>query len=93
MVVPPDTTAHRRRVRIDRVIHPSAMKSGFLSTMVPSKVTGMGYMKTFLPAEIFPIDPFTLLCYGKGSIKRIVQGRRTGLSGVLWKSSEAEFMQ
>jgi hypothetical protein len=52
---------------LTRVIHPSAMKSGFLSTSVPSKVTGMGYMKTFLPAEIFPIDPFTSSAMGRVS--------------------------
>jgi hypothetical protein len=39
---------------------------------VPSRVTGMGYMKTFLPAEIFPIDPFTSSAIRRALIKRVV---------------------
>jgi len=31
---------------------------------VPSSATGMGYINTFLPAEIFPIDPFTCSAMG-----------------------------
>jgi hypothetical protein len=47
------------------------MKFGFLSTIVPSRVTGMGYTKTFLPAEIFPIDPFTSSAIRRASIKMV----------------------
>src|SRR5512135_2011135 len=46
---------------LTRVTQPSAMKFGLPSTSVPSRVTGIGYMKTFLPAEIFPIDPSPVL--------------------------------
>ena len=49
--------------------------------MVPSKVTGMGYMKTFLPAEIFPIDPNTLLCYLGEEDKKDCAGQARGLKG------------
>jgi hypothetical protein len=66
------------------------MKLGFPSTSVPSKVTGIGYMNTFLPAEIFPIDPSPALIWEGHNKKGLCT---VYYHGVLWKSSAAEFIQ
>jgi multisubunit Na+/H+ antiporter MnhG subunit len=53
----------------------------------------MGYMKTFLPAEIFAINPFTCSAMGRASLKKGCDAASPDAQGVLEKSRAAEFMQ